>query len=84
MQGDVERRLTAVSPAAPKLCRMSDKARIKIAATVTAMFLAAISAAGVIAHGNSLPAATPVTASAPAHTQGQLHFAPTSYDSEHD
>ena len=53
---------------------MSDKARIRIAATVTALFLAGISAAGLAAHsGHPQPAtatttpsaATPARASAP-------------------
>jgi hypothetical protein len=63
---------------------MSDKVRLKIAATVTVLFLAAISAAGVIAHGNRLPPATPVTASAPAQAHGQLHFAVHPNEQEHD
>jgi hypothetical protein len=37
---------------------MTDKARIKVAAAVTALFLAAISAAGVAMHGAPPQAAT--------------------------
>jgi hypothetical protein len=46
---------------------MTDKARIKIAAAVTAMFLGAVSAAGVMAHSNgpSTPATAVSQATAP-------------------
>ena len=43
---------------------MTDKARIRIAATVTALFLAGISAAGLVAHGHQPQPAAPATTAA--------------------
>ena len=43
---------------------MTDKARIRIAATVTALFLAGISAAGLIAHDHRPQSAAPAAAAA--------------------
>ena len=53
---------------------MSDKARIKIAATVTALFLAAISAAGLATHGSQPQRATTGTTPSVAT---QVQTAPT-------
>lgn len=67
---------------------MTDKLRITIAAAATALFLAAVSAAGVIAHSSKLPAAT--TAVSHAVPSGQwlgarhLHPPPAWQDQEHD
>jgi hypothetical protein len=41
---------------------MTDKARIRIAASVTALFLAGISAAGLVAHDHRPQSAAPATA----------------------
>ena len=46
---------------------MTDKARIRIAAAVTALFLAGISAAGLVAHGHA-PATTASLATPSANT----------------
>ena len=41
---------------------MTDKARIRIAAAVTALFLAGVSAAGLVAHDHRPQSAAPATA----------------------
>ena len=43
---------------------MTDKARIRIAAAVTALFLAGISAAGLVAHGHLPHSPAPATTAA--------------------
>ena len=67
---------------------MSDKLRIKIAAAVTALFLAAVSAAGVIAHSSRLPAATATVTqratTVESHAASQPNLAPPLHDQEHD
>lgn len=52
---------------------MTDKARIKVAAVVTAIFLGAVSAAGVMAHSSTPP--TPATAVSATAAPGQSHSA---------
>jgi hypothetical protein len=49
---------------------MSDKARIRIAATVTALFLAGISAAGLATHGGQ-PQPAPTTTTPSTATQAR-------------
>jgi hypothetical protein len=67
---------------------MTDKARIKIAAAVTAMFLGAVSAAGVMAHSNrpSTPAAAVSHATAPRQpgSTSQPNAAAKWHEAEHD
>ena len=61
---------------------MTDRARLTIAAVVTALFLAAISAAGLFAHGHpQAPTATVPATAQP--TSVQPAPAPTQYE-EHD
>ncbi len=67
------------------LGRMTDKARFSIAAAVTAAFIAAISFAGVSAHG-SKPVGAVVQPSAGAQAPGpsQAHATPWQQGQEHD
>jgi hypothetical protein len=66
---------------------MTDKLRTWIAAALTAWFLAAVSVAGVIAHGNRLPSTTALTqAAARGVARGATHPSapPTWKDQERD
>lgn len=54
--------LTLLSSAAATMRHMTEKARIKIAGVVTALFLAAISLAGIATHTDARPAAAPAPA----------------------
>lgn len=67
---------------------MTDQTRLKLAALVTALFLATVSAAGVIAHSSTHPPATvPVThvvSSSQSRGSGQSNLVPPSQDHEHD
>jgi hypothetical protein len=67
---------------------MIDKVRIAIASAVTALFLAAVSAAGLAAHGARPPmVGAPVNPGAPTAGSGALRqpqSAPTSNQQEHD
>jgi len=63
---------------------MTDKARIKIAAALTALFLGAMSAAGIAVHSAHAPVPPPTAASSQAHGLGQPQPALTWEEQGHD
>ncbi|HLY47709.1 MAG TPA: hypothetical protein VKR21_00800 [Solirubrobacteraceae bacterium] len=55
---------------------MTDKLRIRLAAAVTALFLAGVSGAGLAAHANTTPVAAPAAAQTAPPTSSNQAIAP--------